>query len=628
MSPTLEEHLDTAYQLAQSNQLDACWSLCRDLDQNFPENPQIAFLSAAVLLKQQQTEEAAIYLRAAVNAAPQVPEFRVVLGDTLRSLGQDDAAIEQYREALRLSPGQINVLIDIGALLKAAGRYDEAEQVLREAADADPNHPIAAINMARLLREMGKGEEARKRLEELSQKRDDSSFDVTLASWHLPVVPASLEDMRTGRDRYEQAIEKLAGQTRPVDPALLLHAGTNFMAVYQGDDDRSCQEIIAQFYRRNCPSLIYTAPHIDGRTIRSAGEKIHIGFVSCSFRNHTVGKLFRGIIANLNREIFEVSVFSGAGDDEINHFIRDNCDSYRNLPGDLIPARDIISDARLDILFYADIGMDPLTYFLAFARLAPVQCVGWGHGVTTGLPTMDYFISHHHLEEDDDNAAQSHYSEKLVRLSQPPTYLYPIQKYGPDDAPDLTFADGRTLYCCPQTLFKIHPEFDPLLMEVLKRDDSGVAVFIDGLPGWSDIMMERWRRIDEKAARRIHFIPRLNQNAFLALVDRADVILDSIFTCGGLSSAEALAYGTPIVTWPNSPLLFGRVTNAYYHQIGVLDCIAENAEQYVEIAVRLGRDRNWRNGVAARIAQSSNLLFQRQEILDDLEAFFVKALDQ
>ncbi len=47
--------------------------------------------------------------------------------------------------------------------------------------------------------------------------------------------------------------------------------------------------------------------------------------------------------------------------------------------------------SSLDILFYPDLGMTPLTYFLAFARLAPVQCVSWGHPVTTGIPAHRLF---------------------------------------------------------------------------------------------------------------------------------------------------------------------------------------------------------------------------------------------
>ena len=61
------------------------------------------------------------------------------------------------------------------------------------------------------------------------------------------------------------------------------------------------------------------------------------------------------------------------------------CDGFIELPTQQPPARQMIADLRLDILFYTDVGMDALTWStLAFSRLA-VQCTTWGHPVTTGL---------------------------------------------------------------------------------------------------------------------------------------------------------------------------------------------------------------------------------------------------
>lgn len=36
-------------------------------------------------------------------------------------------------------------------------------------------------------------------------------------------------------------------------------------------------------------------------------------------------------------------------------------------------ARRAVAQEELDVLVYPDLGMEPLTYFMAFARLAPVQ---------------------------------------------------------------------------------------------------------------------------------------------------------------------------------------------------------------------------------------------------------------
>jgi protein O-GlcNAc transferase len=50
----------------------------------------------------------------------------------------------------------------------------------------------------------------------------------------------------------------------------------------------------------------------------------------------------------------------------------------------LITNRNLVVDAKIDILIYLDIGMDPATMAWAGARLAPLQCVTWGHPQTTG----------------------------------------------------------------------------------------------------------------------------------------------------------------------------------------------------------------------------------------------------
>lgn len=619
----LQSNIDNAFGLIQHNQMTEASVLCKKLSDTIGPNPLVSFLFAAIDLKNGELVSAIEHLKTAIRLDPAVTEYHLTLANTQRSLGNYEDAIEHYENALKLSPGSAGILNNYGLALTEKKRYPDAIKAFQDALDENPNLVLARLNLAKLLRSLGQKKDAIDCLNGF-ESEVAATFAVTKAAYQLPVIPVSIQDMKQSRADYEREVMALSDIHCEINEELLLYAGTNFFAVYQGVDDKIFQEIIASFYLRNCFSLNYVAPNLAAGPV----ERIKIGFISSNFNNHTVGKLYRGLIAKLNRELFDVTVFSShPPSDEISNFIKNNSDHNVTLVRDLNAARETISKRELNILFYTDIGMDTFTYFLAFSRLAPVQCVGWGHGVTTGIPTIDYFISNIDIEEDDPVAAQSHYSEKLILLSQPPTYLYPVQKYDPREMPDLFFAESRTLYCCPQSSFKIHPEFDPLLIEILRQDETGVAVFIENWPGWSDILMTRWRRIDEKAAQRIHFLPKLDQNSFLALVDRADVILDTIYTCGGISSAEALAHGTPIVTWPNTPLLFARVTNGYYHQIGVTDCIAGSALEYINIAVQLGQDIKWRDQISNKIKNRSRLLFNRSEIIREFEEFFKNALE-
>lgn len=47
-------------------------------------------------------------------------------------------------------------------------------------------------------------------------------------------------------------------------------------------------------------------------------------------------------------------------------------------------AQQAVSGLGLQVLVLADVGMDQLTSYLAFARMAPVQVAFWGHPSTTG----------------------------------------------------------------------------------------------------------------------------------------------------------------------------------------------------------------------------------------------------
>src|SRR5262249_798344 len=153
--------------------------------------------------------------------------------------------------------------------------------------------------------------------------------------------------------------------------------------------------------------------------------------------------------------------------DDMAMSIRQAADEYVVLPGHVRRARQIVAGQKLDVLFYSDIGMDSHAYSLAFQRLAPVQCVTLVHPLTTEVPNVDYFLSSDLLEPED---ADGHYTEHLVRLKGLPTYYFqpalPAQRR---DRAHYALPDDCHLYLCPQSLFKLHPEFDVLLGAILAR---------------------------------------------------------------------------------------------------------------------------------------------------------------
>ena len=60
-------------------------------------------------------------------------------------------------------------------------------------------------------------------------------------------------------------------------------------------------------------SLAYTAPHVIGYKQKPIGTKLKIGFSSMFFREHASGKMIQGIIANLPRDLFHVTIIAVKG---------------------------------------------------------------------------------------------------------------------------------------------------------------------------------------------------------------------------------------------------------------------------------------------------------------------------
>src|SRR5262249_32836663 len=157
--------------------------------------------------------------------------------------------------------------------------------------------------------------------------------------------------------------------------------------------------------------------------------------------------------------------------------------------------------------------------------LAPVQCVTWGHPVTTGIPTIDYFISSDLLEAD---GSATQYTEKLVRLPNLAVcYHRPTLPAQAKSRADFGLPDDAHLYGCPQMLQKFHPEFDELIAGVLRADPRGQLITIRGLNRhWDELLLSRFARTMSDVVDRVRLIDPMSYEDFLVFTSLCDVMLD------------------------------------------------------------------------------------------------------
>ncbi len=524
-------------------------------------------------------------------------------------------------------PNDPDVLNNLGNALQRLGRTEEAAKVYSQAHELSPDEPVIALNLGRALLRLGETEQAQALFETVETRHPKISSARFLNALAIPYIGHSVEHYAENRARMIEKVRGLINTPAHLSDPLNEVGMTNFASVYHGEDDREIQELLAQAYLAACPSLNFIAPHCAGYRAPK-DRRIRIGFASAHLGSHTIGKLNRRLIEHLNRERFEVFVFHLGPDprdkDTDLADLAGIADHFEVLPGSLAEAQQTIAAMELDILYSPDIGMEPMSYFLGFARLAPIQCVIWGHPVTTGLPEIDYFISSTLLEPDD---PESHYSEELI--------LFPdigMSYTLPDITPAMTtraefgLAEEASLYMCPQSLFKLHPTFDHILKQILTADAEALIVLIDGQQeSWSRLLRTRFNKSLGTLAERVVFLPRMSGARYLSLMEHADIILDSTVFCGGNSSLEAFAVGKAVIT-QLSPFMRGRVTAGFYHQMGITDCLAETDEDYTKLAVELANDPEKRGDIETRIKAAHPVIFNNDEAVRAHETFFTDAL--
>jgi len=361
------------------------------------------------------------------------------------------------------------------------------------------------------------------------------------------------------------------------------------------------------------------------------GEVIRVGIVSSFFYRHSNWKIpIKGWAGQLDRKRFHVTGYHlGAIRDEQTEAASRLCDRFVHRTLDTKGwRREILADAP-HILIYPGLLMDISSIQLAAQRLARVQCNSWGHPETSGLPTMDYFLSSDLMEPPD---ADTFYTEKLVRLPNLSIYYEPVNTEAVEvTREELGLRPSAAVYWSGQSLFKYLPQYDDVFVRVAREVGDCQFVFLRhfGAPKITAIIRERLDRAFSAAGMRADdhcvFLDRLSQSKFVAAAGLCDVFLDSIGWSGCNSALECLAQALPIVTFEGKAMR-GRHCAAILRMLNVPETIATSIDDYVAVAVRLGRDGQLRQAISLRMAESRDKVYCDRAPVTALEDFIERSV--
>jgi predicted O-linked N-acetylglucosamine transferase (SPINDLY family) len=511
------------------------------------------------------------------------------LGNAAKALGDDAAARLSYRRAVALDPGRAELVTNLAGGLEGSEATRWSERSVR-LSRRDPDAWFVLAQSAAGESRLATAVEALARSLALDPARAASWFNRANALRDLGEVDDALA-------HYRRAI---AIEPDDDGAASNLLFALSFVA-----DDTAIGAANRAWGRRLEAKAATAAPFANDP---DPERRLTIGYLSPDFRKHQFLMQLRPLLESHDRTRMRLIAYADvARPDAESERLRPLFEEWRSIHG--------VDDDALDRLIRAD-KVDVLvcvtgylaTYRRRFVpRKAPVQVAAINQVSSPGLEAFDARITDRWL---DPPKLGDPGPERLIRLAAGFAVFQ-----APAEAPPISalplLERGHVAFGCFNNLAKLTDFSLGLFRRVLEAVPASrlllkAMALSDAEPRERFLARARRAGLD---LRRVDLQGRVpGDTANLAALARADIALDPAPFCGGLSSADALWMGVPLVTLAGSSLV-GRIGASMLARSGLADLIAKSAEDYVAIATRLAADparlAALRAGMRSRLAQAS-----------------------
>ena len=502
-----------------------------------PNHPDALNLLGVIAHQLGKNDTAVKLINKAIRANPFDPAYYSNIGSVYGALKRVDEAIACYRKALSIKPDYAEAHNNLGVMLKGQGKLDEAIACYQKALLLKPSYAEAHNNLGNVFADQGKRDEA------VACYRKGLSFKPDIAGIHHTLIYVM-----------------------------------NLIAEYDGAAVfAQCRMFAEQFEKGTV--------HLTHRNNSGPDRRIKVGYVSGDFRQHSVAYFIEPVLANHDDRVVEVFCYSNHGQiDYVTKRLMSHPNHWRsivNLSDDKVT--ELIQQDGIDILVDLS-GHTAHNRLLVFARKpAPVQVTWLGLPNTTGLPAMDYRLTDRYM--DPVGMTEQYHTETLIRLPFPACFK-PEAKLPPvNELPAL--ANGRVTFSSFNNFQKITPAVFALWSRILALlPDSRLMMICPA--SFRDHVNKEFAD-HGVGAERLIFVDRLPLSDYLALHHHVDIALDPFPYNGGTITRNSLWMGVPVVTLAGR-MPVSRVGLALMSEVGLPAFIAQNEEEYAQIALRWARD--------------------------------------
>lgn len=492
-----------------------------------------------------------------------------VLGAIYQRQGKHTESVHSSQQALRLAPDDAATHNNLGTSLLGLNRLVEAKKCIQQALAIAPDYAKALNNMGIVCRLQGDLPQAEVFCSRAVQ------HDPNYAQAHM-----ALGNALELQNKLPQALNSYRAALELNPEEVKLHSDVlNLLSLDDQISASKLQQAHKSFGERFEPRLLPNLATF--KNAKDAQRPLHVGFVTSDLYNHALANylepLFKGLaghpalvlhayyiraekdaVTQRAQELFthwhDMATLS---DDQLADQIRqDGIDILLDLSGHTLPNR-----------------------LLVFARkVAPVQISWLGYLGSTGLKSMDYYVSDAHWLPPGQFDQQ--FAEKLLYLPcamafEPDALAPPVNAL-----PALT--NGHITFGSFNRLNKINPTVIRTWAEILKRVPTSKLVFGGIAEAFQKDLLSQFTQLGVDACR-LSFLKRAVTHEYLAYHHQVDLCLDTFPFGGGATTAHAAWMGVPTLCWTGDKPA-SRFGAAEMTHLGLAEFIAPNAQKFIELA--------------------------------------------
>ncbi len=622
-----------------------------------PADPEANLVKGLAEAGLGRLDDAERSLRRSIDADPGSPLAWESLAAVLERLGDLERSAEARLEAWRRAPEDARLAAVAAGALFNAGRLDAAVEPARAAADLAAAQPAYKVRLAELLAVLDRRDEALEVFDRLLARFPAlSAVRLARGVAALPSVPSDGAELERAMAAFRAALDPCsvdADSDRSIDATtpglaptgleLFGDAGPPWpflRAAWCEPDPHAARRFAAAFAASASASVARsTATAARRRAVwppASGSRRVRVGIVSGLWFEHVVARLFlEGWIRHLDRSRFEViAIDVGRRHDAFGEALLAQADRVERGVRPFSAWASTIESLACDAILWPEIGIEPVATRLAALRFAPVQAMAWGHPESSGLASIDAFLSGDAMEP---KAAATHYAESLVRLPRLGSWIARPTMPTPADRASLAWSESTTVFWCRADAAQASPALRCALRLDRRRGARGAVRVLasawtrdrgGSIQGTTRSGVQgRGRRTC--SATRVPAAAR-HRRRFAARLAAADLFLDPPGWSGGHTTLEAIAAGVPVLTLPGA---FMRRRHAH----GILatidpeatlaaDLVATDEQDYVRRAIDLARGHDRRRRLASSIAAASDRVFDDAAPIRALEDWLQQAV--